>query len=107
MSIIAAALALGTPTQNGLLDILSGRAWLSDKDDGTVMLANGSSAELELHQRPRCRRAQLEVIQVDGESLLVDRTTGEIRSLDLDTLDVGQSRSAGEGVDLYSPMRTS
>lgn len=102
VALVASALAFGSPARSGLIDLLSGKAWLTDRTDGSVMLANGSSAELELKIKvPGAAGSELEVIQVDGQSLLVDRTTGDIVTLDLDTLDVGNRRALpGNDVDM-------
>ena len=102
-TLMASALMIGTPVTGGVVDLLSGRSWLTKNDEGRVMLANGSSARIDvLFEVEGTAGHDLEVVMVDGRSLLIDRTTGEIVSLDVAQLEVGAKRPLGDpdGLDV-------
>jgi hypothetical protein len=102
-TLVASAVMVGTPVTGGVVDVLSGRSWLTKEDEGSVLLANGSSAKVDARFNvPESAGHELEVVLVDGRWLLVDRTTGEIRSLDVASLEVGATRMLGdpEGLDV-------
>jgi len=102
-TLVTSAIMVGTPVEGGIVDLLSGRSWLTRSDEGLVMLANGSSARIDvLFEVEETAGHDLEVVEVDGQSLLIDRTTGEIRSLDVANLEVGPARALGEpeGLDV-------
>jgi len=102
-TLVASAVMVGTPVTGGVVDLLSGRAWLTKSNEGRVMLANGSSAKVDaLFEVEGAAGHELEVVVVDGRSYLIDRTTGEIHSLDVAQLEVGAKRPLGdpEGLDV-------
>lgn len=97
------AVVVGTPISGEVVDLLSGRGWLTDSDDGVVMLANGSSARVDLRFKvDGVAGHDIEVVQIDGKAHLVDHTDGTIRLLDVADLKVGQAQSLGdpEGLDV-------
>ena len=102
-TLVATAVMVGTPVTGGVVDLLSGRAWLTKSPEGRVMLANGSSAKIDvLLEVDGTAGHDLEIIVVDGRSLLLDRTTGEVYDLDIAQLEVGAKRPLGdpEGLDV-------
>lgn len=102
-TLVASAVMVGTPVTGGVVDVLSGRSWLAKEDQGSILLANGSSAKVDARFNvPESAGHELEVVLVDGRWLLVDRDTGEIRSLDVASLEVGATRMLGdpEGLDV-------
>lgn len=102
-TLVASAVMVGTPVTGGVVDLLSGRAWLTKSNEGRIMLANGSSAKIDvLFEVDGTAGHDLEVVVVDGRSFLIDRTTGEIHSLDVAQLEVGAKRALGdpEGLDV-------
>lgn len=97
------AVVVGTPISGEVVDLLSGRGWLTDSDEGVVMLANGSSARVDLRFKvDGVAGHDIEVVQIDGKAHLVDHTDGTIRLLDVADLKVGEAQSLGdpEGLDV-------
>lgn len=104
-TLLASALIVGTPVTGGVVDLLSGRSWLTRSDTGQVMLANGASARVDLRLDVEgVGGHDLEVVQVGEQFLLIDRTTGEVRSLDMAELQVGEAHVLGDpdGLDVVA-----
>jgi hypothetical protein len=102
MGLVGAALAFGAPVTRGVVDLLDGNAWLTNVSDGAVMLANGSSARVDLRMTIEGAAGhEFEVVRAGDHSLLVDHTTGEVSPLDVANLGVGEPEALpGEDVDL-------
>jgi hypothetical protein len=87
-------LLAGAQSRGGTIDLLSGRFWLANSRAGSVMLANGSSAKVELRITIKGAKGDtLEVIRVGDQSLLLDRKSGDVSRLDVADLKVANSQN--------------
>lgn len=99
------AFLLGTPASNALLQLMDGKAWLSDDTKGTVMLANGATGNVDVTVPiPDGKGGQLRVVRVGKHSLVINDRNGKVTRLDLANLKIAKSATlAGNGLDVI-PM---
>ncbi len=99
------AFLLGTPASNALLQLLDGKAWLSDDTKGTVMLANGATGNVDVTVPiPDGKGGQLRVVRVGKHSVVINDRNGKVSRLDLANLKIAKSATlAGNGLDVI-PM---
>ncbi|MDQ6840351.1 MAG: fibronectin type III domain-containing protein, partial [Actinomycetota bacterium] len=98
---LVAALLVGAQSKGGVIDLLSGRFWLTNSPTGSVMLANGSSAKVDLRLTIKgAQGATLEVVRVGDQTLLLDRRSGDVSRLDVANLTVANSQSLPDAHDV-------
>jgi hypothetical protein len=78
-----AGVIFGTGNADHLVELLPGRAWLSNDERGSLTLVNGATGEPEFEMRFRDAAGdEFEVVQGPEGVFVVNRTTGEITRID-------------------------
>ncbi len=98
------AYVYGAPASNALLNLLDGKAWFSDDENGVVMLANGASGVVDTRVKiPGGENGELRVLRVGKHSIVINDRTGQASRLDLSNLQISVSKQiAGKGVDVIA-----
>ena len=98
------AFVYGAPASNALLNLLDGKAWFSDDENGVIMMANGASGVVDTRVKvPGGENGELRVLRVGNHSIVINDRTGQVSRLDLSNLQVSASKQlAGKGVDVIA-----
>jgi hypothetical protein len=96
------AVVLGEPVRRGVADLLDGHTWLSNPGEQQLLLANGSSAQVDLKLTLKGAGHDLEVLRAGKTAVLVDKTNRQIGAIDLSADRIVHQQNVGKNFDLVA-----